>query len=52
MLEVDGKEESIETSNKFIIERWLTDFKAALDLGAAGIKVRVKGRGKYGVVFE
>jgi len=46
--EVDGREDTVETADKFLIERWLIDYKVALDLGAKGVKVKVKSRGKYG----
>jgi len=50
--EVDEQEDIIETADKFLIERWLIYYKVALDLGAKGVKVKVKSRGKYGVAFE
>ena len=50
--EVDGQEDTVETADKFLIERWLIDYKVALDLGAKGVKVKVKSRGKYGIAFE
>jgi len=50
--EVDGQENTVETADKYLIERWLLDYKVALDLGAKGVKVRVKKRGKYGVAFK
>lgn len=50
--EVDGQEETAETADKFLIRGWLIDYKVAIDLGAKGVKVKVKERGKYGIVFE
>lgn len=50
--EVDGQENTVETADRYLIERWLIDYKVALDLGAKGVKVKVKRRGKYGVAFE
>jgi|GEM_PF-3451937 hypothetical protein len=50
--EVDGKEETAETSDQFVIKRWLIDYKAALDLGAESVRVKVKDRGKYGIAFK
>ena len=51
-VEVDGQIKTVETADKLLIKRWLVDFKAALDLGAAGIKVKVLPVGKSAVKFE
>lgn len=51
MLESDEGVDTVETADKFLIKRWLLDYKVALDLGAKGVKVRVKKRGS-GVAFE
>jgi uncharacterized protein with von Willebrand factor type A (vWA) domain len=50
-VEVDGQEKVVRTSDKMLIKRWLLDFKAALDLGAKAIKVKVEPLGKGGVKF-
>jgi len=50
-VEVDGQEKIVRTSDKMLIKRWLLDFKAALDLGAQAIKVKVEPLGKGGVKF-
>jgi len=51
-VEVDGQTKTVETADKLLIRRWLIDFKAALDLGAEGIKVKVLPVGKSAVKFE
>ena len=51
-VEVDGQTRTVETADKLLIKRWLVDFKAALDLGAEGIKVKVVPVGKSAVKFE
>jgi len=48
-LKVDGEEDVAETSDKRVIERWLLDYKAALDLGAQAIKAKIVRSGRYGV---
>jgi len=50
-VEVDGEEKVVKTSDKMLIKRWLVDFKAALDLGAKAIKVKIEPLGKGGIKF-
>jgi len=50
-VEVNGEEKVVKTSDKMLIKRWLVDFKAALDLGAKAIKVKIEPLGKGGIKF-
>ncbi len=50
-VEVDGATEKVTTRDKILIKRYLLDFKAALDMGAEAVKVKVEPLGKSSVKF-
>lgn len=50
-VEVDGSTETLTTRDKMLIKRYFIDFKAALDMGAEAIKVKVEPLGKSSVKF-